>query len=58
MRALQELYAETEASHSNLLESSRIAEEKIDELLSKNKMLEQKLESLEYSMVDEGIKVS
>ena len=57
MQALQELYDETERSHSNLLKSSKDTEERIDELLSENKMLQQKMETLEDSTTERSIKV-
>lgn len=57
MQALQELYDETEKSHSSLLKSSKDAEERIDELLSENKMLQQKLENSEDLSAERSVKV-
>lgn len=56
MQALQELYSETDKSHSELRESNRKSEETISQLYSENKMLAEKLENLEDSEVE--IKVS
>lgn len=57
MQALQELYDETERSHTNLLKSSKEAEERIDKLLSDKTVLEQKLDNLEDVMMEKSIKV-
>ncbi len=53
MQALQELYEESERAHTSLLKSSRQSEERIGQLVSKNKMLEEKLEILESSQFEE-----
>lgn len=58
MQALQELYEEVEKSHSSLLKSNRLSEEKVGQLLSDNKILEQKLQDLESSTRDNKIEVS
>ena len=47
MQALQELYEETEKSHSQLLKDSKKFEEKIGQLLTDKKTLEEKLSELE-----------
>lgn len=57
MQTLQELYDEADKSHSNLLKSSKKAEERNDELLSEKKLLEQKLENMENAKTDKNIKV-
>lgn len=57
MEALQELCNETEKSHSDLLKSSKKTEDRVDELLSGNKLLEQKLENVEESWMEESVKV-
>lgn len=57
MQALQELYEETEKSHSQLLKRSKQSEEKIGQLVSDNKILEQKLYNLESKKEDTKLEV-
>lgn len=58
MQALQELYQETEKAHSSLIKTSKESEERIGQLSSEKKMLEEKLETLESSMIgDDKVEV-
>ena len=58
MQALQQLYEESDKSHTSLLRSSKQSEERIGKLVSENKMLEEKLAILESSQLeDSSVKV-
>ena len=53
MQALQELYEESEKAHASLLKTSKQSEERMDQLVSENKILEEKLEILESTHIEE-----